>query len=276
MTGKDLTTGNFDDSGLPEDVKGKLLNLQYEIKKAIKRSVEDIFRIADACIEAQSLLAKHGGDGRFGKWIDSSIPVCRSTVYDWMRARQEWGDCRATLQMEPTAVITLGNSGVPKQAKNEAVKLADKGVNVTTKVAKELIAKYSKPAASKDAHAQDRHATAATETGTDTRGGSLPAADDPDSCLDSGLPHKWISDGNGDRYCEVCKVDHPDNDVRPDPKEVAVKHLTGIAATLVQARINFHAVCQDLGTRPATYDQIMADADKALVSIRRWAKELVA
>ena len=274
MTGEFINLPDVDLGITDPEIIGKLEYLGREFRKAQIGVVRSCLTLGKILSDVRDLLEKY--PGKIDTWADG-FGISRRTAYNYMAAYDRFGNCATVALLQDTALYELAPSETPKLAVSAALKMTEKGQLVTGKIAKELIAKYSKPAAPKDERAKDRHATADTENRTEADGGDPIRADeeDPDSCLDSGLPHKWISDGNGDRYCETCKVDHPDNDVRPDPREVAVKHLTGIAATLVQARINFNAVCQDLGSRPASYDQIMADADKALVSIRRWAKELL-
>lgn len=274
MTGEFINLPDVDIGITDPEIVGKLQYQGRELRKAQIAVVKSCLTVGKILAEVRDLLANY--PGKIDDWADS-FGISRRTAYNYLAAHDRFSSCATVALLQDTAMYELASPETPKLAVNAALKMTEKGQLVTGKIAKELIAKYSKPAAPKDERAKDRHATADTETCTEADGGDPIREDeeDQDSCLDSGLAHKWISDGNGDRYCETCKVDHPDNDVRPDPREVAVKHLTGIAATLVQARINFNAVCQDLGSRPASYDQIMSDADKALVSIRRWAKELL-
>ena len=273
-----LTNPSFDYSSIGDkEVRCKLINLEGRIRNNYAKMLTNILDVGEDLHEARNLLANHY-NGTFQQWVPATFGFSKSTAYNLINVFLRFGDSRPIIgRLCDTTLYLLSSPLTPESAVKEAKKLATKGVVVTPTMAKEIRDKHLQPAAPRDERAKDRHATTAMENGTDAGGGDPIREDeeDPDSCLDSGLPHKWISDGNGDRYCETCKVDHPDNDVRPDPRETAVKHLTGIAATLVQARINFSNVCQDLGSRPASYDQIMADADKALVSIRRWAKELL-
>lgn len=87
------------------------------------------------------------------------------------------------------------------------------------------------------------------------------------ACSVSKAKHEWVSDGSGQRYCEHCKEDHPENEKEPGPSV----HLNGIAKTIEACRVNIDKVVRASGKHALT-DDIQSNLDKALIALKKWAK----
>lgn len=138
----DVTTANFDYSTIEDkDVKGKLINIEGRIKKRWAGVVSSIIETGGDLSAARSVLADHK-NGTFVRWLEDACGFSERTAYNYMNAFDRFGSFATVAKLEDTAMYALAAPSTPEKAVAEAKKLADKGVQVTAKLAKELIAKH--------------------------------------------------------------------------------------------------------------------------------------
>lgn len=147
MTGA-LTVTHFDYALIEDkDSKGKLISLEARIKKQHSGMAESIIEIGQELATARAILANHR-NGTFIKWVEGACGFSERTAYNYMNAFERFGSFATVAKLEDTAMYALAAPKTPEKAVSEAKKLADKGISVTAKLAKELIAKHrgeSKP-----------------------------------------------------------------------------------------------------------------------------------
>jgi hypothetical protein len=265
----ELSNGsNFDYSRVDDpDLRQEMMTAAVTIAKAKKLAVEQIIVIGQQLNIIRDSIGKQGS-GIFLDWIQTEpqITYSQASAYRFMGVAERFENFRSSQlgRIELSAAYELAKTDSPKAAVKAAVKMADAGKEVTVKIAKDLIKKY-KPdpepeEAPKDERYEESEPVDDMENRTEPGGGD---SSDLENCT-----HSWVSDGDGVRYCERCKMDHPD-DQAPAPYDAA-KHLNGIAATLVQCRLKVDEVVRNSEKHRLT-DQIQADLDKALISLRKWA-----
>lgn len=133
----------FDYSDFPDNIKGKLIRLAGQIKRASVEHVEKIFELGEIISEAHELMAGAGRDGAFNPWVEKECGFSRRTAYNYLRVFQTFGKKCATLHtLSPTALYTLSAPETPKAAVEEAKKVAAKGLPMDAEQAKEIIAKF--------------------------------------------------------------------------------------------------------------------------------------
>jgi predicted Zn-dependent protease len=138
-----ITTTTFDYGTIEDkEAKGKLINLEGRIKKHHAGMAESIVDIGRELATAQAVLSNHH-DGVFVKWVEGACGLSRTTAYRYLNVFTRFGDSFPTVgKLEDTALYVLAEPKTPKKAVDEARKMADRGVAVTAKIAKELIAKH--------------------------------------------------------------------------------------------------------------------------------------
>lgn len=177
--GTELSTGF--DYGLiaDKDAKGKLISLAARVAKLKLSFGQSITDIGKELLTAQAVLANHN-QGIFTSWVRDECGFSIRTAYRFISVATRFGDgCANLAQLEDSALYVLAESETPKSAVKEALRLADQGVRVTHKVAKDIVARHRPP--------------------------------ETPECEVSGARHEWESDGDGQRFCSHCKEDHPEN-----------------------------------------------------------------
>jgi hypothetical protein len=127
------------------DMTGKLLNLEGRIKRHRDGLALSVLAIGEDLCAAREVLANQK-NGVFLQWLDGACGYSARTAYNYMAAYESFGKLATVASFEDVALYALASPSTPKKAVSEALKLADKGINVTGKMAKQIIKKH-KPAA---------------------------------------------------------------------------------------------------------------------------------
>lgn len=135
----DLKAERFDYSVVDDDCRRKLISCAGEVTRQKKTGLAAMLEMGQAIKTANELLANHSG-GTFGKWVETECGIAPKSAYRYMHAWESFGSCDSLSQLTAEAVYALSSPNAPPEAAKQAQKLADKGVKVTEKVAKELLA----------------------------------------------------------------------------------------------------------------------------------------
>lgn len=134
----ELTAKPFDYAAIDAEGKSKLIWLAGEINKQKSSGLQAMLDMGKAVADAQEILASHH-KGSFGKWIEAECGIGRSSAYRYLHAWEKFGSCASLGQLTAEAMYALSSPDAPPEAAKQAQKLADRGVKVTAKVAKELV-----------------------------------------------------------------------------------------------------------------------------------------
>jgi len=126
------------------DVESRLKSLARQIAGSKKKLVANVLAIGESLTEAQDLLANHNG-GAFTRWVRQRCGFTTKTAYRYLSAWRTFGGCDTVSQrrFELSAMYLLAHDSAPEPAVDEALELASNGEKVTTKTAREIIAKYA-------------------------------------------------------------------------------------------------------------------------------------
>lgn len=218
---KSLATTTFDYTALDKDTAGKLRTLAAQIRKEKVKYVAVILETGSILATAHELLANHG-DGTYHRWIETECGFCRRTADNYLNSWTVFKDQATVAQsFTPTAMYLLASKSTAPAAVKEAIKLADKGVQIDEPEAKEIVAKH-KPPATHSPPARPLKKTNQEPPAEETKEGECPKGGDhewdKEACKKCHEPkpkpakpeppkacnHDWQSDGNGGRFCEKC------------------------------------------------------------------------
>jgi len=218
---KDLSTKTFDYSLVTKEEKGKLINLAGQIKRSNDAHAAAILQTGELLATAQEIMAADRV-GTFCDWVEKECKLTKQTAYNYLNAWKKFGNCPTVGQFEPSAMYALAAS---EEAKQVAMKMADKGQTITQKIAQGLVkeakerepAAKSKPPKSKPA-GQPKNVVDTDEPAA--LAGSPPDAEpEGEPCPNCGGT-KWTEDTSG-LACAACSHPHgePLGDLDPGQPE---------------------------------------------------------
>lgn len=226
---REISAATFDYSQIEDkEIRGKLVHYEGQISRLKANVAKSVLELGKALCEARDLLADYHG-GVFTGWLEVSNGFSQRSAYNYMGAWQVFGSFATVAKLEDTAMYRLAEPSTPKKAVTEAKKLADKGVNVTAKLAKELIEKYkdktAAPVADLDIEESlapegcTAHDEGSAAVDTDNRTEPDEAVIDYGKCPNCG-GKKW-ADGPEGVACERCH--HPHGEAVGDVDDDRVK-----------------------------------------------------
>jgi hypothetical protein len=143
----ELLVVTFDYKGLDAQVAENLQSAAERIRQKIQRTLEDIVEIGnDLRVVKESL-----GHGQFGKWLKAEFGWGERMARNFMSVAERFGKSAtiADLEIPPTAAYLLAAPSVPDEARQAAIERAKGGEQITTAVAREIVAEVRKEAAKK-------------------------------------------------------------------------------------------------------------------------------
>lgn len=143
----EVATVTFDYATVDDDSRRKLISHAGDINRQKTSGLKSMLAIGESIADAHELLSNHG-DGLFGKWVEAECGITRQSAWRYLNAYKAFGnDCNSLLQTSTAeALYALSSPSAPPGAAKQAKKLADKGVKITEKIAKDLV-KDKTPAA---------------------------------------------------------------------------------------------------------------------------------
>lgn len=143
MSKTELIAG-FSYESMDKDVAGKLRNLANRLQGLKEKLAGHILEIGETITIAHEQFAKQK-TGEFLKWVEFEAGYSKSSAYNYMSAFRVFGNVPNFGRIEDSAMYALAQNNTPENALKEALKLADKGVKITHKQAKEIIKKHTEP-----------------------------------------------------------------------------------------------------------------------------------
>lgn len=146
MAKQELIVAGFSYEGMDKDTEGKLRSLARDLTKHKTAFVMNVIAIGDVLCTAHEQFANQR-NGSFLRWVEFEAGFSKSSAYNYMAAFKVFGKLPIVGRIEDTALYALAHNDTPEKARKEVLKLADSGVKVTQKQAKQIIKKYSTSAA---------------------------------------------------------------------------------------------------------------------------------
>ena len=114
------------------------------IDDAKQAAITSILDIGQNLTEVQKRLANHG-NGTFGKWIEQRCGFSKSSAYKYISAHETFGKvCPGPGQtISSEALYRLSSDSCPEAATKKAIRLAQKGEQISDSRAKEIIEEFT-------------------------------------------------------------------------------------------------------------------------------------
>ncbi|MGK7947278.1 MAG: DUF3102 domain-containing protein [Xenococcaceae cyanobacterium] len=139
---------SFDYSSLDKETSSFIQSRTFEIKKLIKRSVEDIINIGNNLIEVKERL----GFGNFYDWLEVEFNWTSRTAVRFMSVAQRFNSDNVSdlNNILPSALYQLAAPSTPDEAVTEALERAKVGETIDPKTAQAIKSKYKAKAKEKE------------------------------------------------------------------------------------------------------------------------------
>jgi gas vesicle protein len=130
------------------DAADKVRSSAEKIRRTVQKTIEDIIEVGQELMTVKETV----GHGHFGPWLRAEFGWTERTAHNFMNVADQFGPNTkliSDLAIMPTAAYLLAAPSVPEKARETAVERAEAGEQITTGVAKEIIAKLRKKSARK-------------------------------------------------------------------------------------------------------------------------------
>jgi hypothetical protein len=134
------------DYELVGDAADKVRSSAEKIRRTVQKTIEDIIQVGQELMAVKEAV----GHGHFGPWLRAEFGWTERTAQNFMNVAEQFGPKAKLISdftIQPTAAYLLAAPSVPEKAREAAVERAEAGEEITTGVAKEIIAKLRKRAA---------------------------------------------------------------------------------------------------------------------------------
>ena len=112
------------------------------IRQKVKKSIEDIIGIGNDLLAVKEALPH----GQFVPWLQAEFGWAERTARNFMSVAEQFGKSAnfADLPIQPSAAYLLAAPSTPDEARQAALERAEAGEQITTSIAKEILAEARK------------------------------------------------------------------------------------------------------------------------------------
>ncbi len=131
------------DYTLVGDAADKVRSSAEKIRLTVQKTIEDIIEVGQELLAVKESL----GHGHFGAWLRAEFGWTVRTAQNFMSVADQFGGNTKVishLPIDPTAAYLLAAPSAPDEARQTAVERAEGGQQITTAVAKEILAETRK------------------------------------------------------------------------------------------------------------------------------------
>lgn len=133
----------FDYSTLDSETRTIVQQRTTEIKRLVRRTIEDVVEIGRNLAEVRDKLKQDKGNG-FEDWLNTEFDWSRRTAYQIINVYEQFGCANfAHTDIALSALYLLASPSVPEEIRTEALEAA-KSVKLTHAMAKELIESHKR------------------------------------------------------------------------------------------------------------------------------------
>ncbi len=128
----------FDYSRLESGLAEWVQSAADRIREKVKRTLEDIIEVGQDLLSVKEALPH----GEFGSWLKAEFGWAERMAQNFMSVAERFGKTEiiADLKIAPTAAYLLAAPSVPDEARKLALGRAEAGEQITTAVAKQIMA----------------------------------------------------------------------------------------------------------------------------------------
>lgn len=138
----ELVVLGFDYSPLDTKIAEKARSTADRIRERLTKTLEDLIEVGNDLLAVKEALPH----GQFGPWLRAEFGWAERTARNFMSVAERFGKSArvAKLTIDPTAAYLLAAASAPDEARQTAVERAEAGEQITTAVAKEILAETRK------------------------------------------------------------------------------------------------------------------------------------
>jgi hypothetical protein len=139
----ELIVVGFNYELLEARVAEKARSSAQRIRDKVKRTIEDIIEVGNDLLAVREALPH----GQFGPWLAAEFGWTERTARNFMAVAERFGpktEIISDLTIQPTAAYLLAAPSAPDEAREAAIERAEAGEQITTAVAKEILAETRK------------------------------------------------------------------------------------------------------------------------------------
>jgi hypothetical protein len=138
----ELVVLGFDYSPLDTKIAEKARSTADRIRERLTKTLEDLIEVGNDLLAIKEALPH----GQFGPWLRAEFGWAERTARNFMSVAERFGKSArvAELTIDPTAAYLLAAASAPDEARQTAVERAEAGEQITTAVAKEILAETRK------------------------------------------------------------------------------------------------------------------------------------
>jgi hypothetical protein len=125
------------------DAASKVRSSAEKIRRTVQKTIEDIIAVGQELLAVKEAV----GHGHFGTWLRAEFGWTDRTAQNFMSVAERFGGntkLLSDLTIDPTAAYMLAAPSAPDEARQTAVERAEGGEQITTTVAKEILAETRK------------------------------------------------------------------------------------------------------------------------------------
>src|SRR5207248_9850901 len=127
------------DYSLVGDAADKVRSSAEKIRLTVQKTIEDIIEVGTELLGVK----KDVGHGHFGAWLRAEFGWTVRTAQNFMSVAERFGGdpkLISDLTIQPTAAYLLAAPSAPDEARQQAIERAEAGEEITTSVAREIMA----------------------------------------------------------------------------------------------------------------------------------------
>lgn len=124
-------------------VADKVRATAERIREKVKRTLDDLIEVGNDLLTVKEALPH----GQFGPWVKAEFGWGERMAQNFMSVAERFGpktEIIADLTIQPTAAYLLAAPSVPDEAREKAIERAEAGEQITTAIAKEILAEARK------------------------------------------------------------------------------------------------------------------------------------
>jgi gas vesicle protein len=137
-----VVTQGFD-YALVGDAADRVRSSAEKIRSTVQKTIEDIIVVGQELLTVKEAV----GHGHFGAWLRAEFGWTERTAQNFMSVAERFGanpKLISDLTIQPTAAYLLAAPSAPDEARQQAIERAEAGEEITTSVAKEILAETRK------------------------------------------------------------------------------------------------------------------------------------
>jgi hypothetical protein len=138
-----VVSQGFDYAPLEVQVAERVRSSAEKIRSTVQKTIEDIIVVGQELLTVKEAV----GHGHFGSWLRAEFGWTERTAQNFMSVAERFGanpKLISDLTIQPTAAYLLAAPSAPDEARQQAIERAEAGEEITTSVAKEILAETRK------------------------------------------------------------------------------------------------------------------------------------